>query len=665
MHSRTQLPGQSNRDRHKGWASRAPLPFGQVARAELSRWGSLFREVQLAGLVLLALLVALVAYQVRTPLAVDVGGSYDSPYLRGFYEREPDRRVDPSPPVNFRWTSGSASVRLLGVGRQDGVVRLGMQAYRPEGKAQPVVSFSVRGQELFTTTVSPATSADRFPVYEFPIPADLLSGGDLRLSIRTQTFQPAGDPRELGITVDRVQFLPAPSGWGEPAWLQVGCLAGIALLLYLLLRRWGLSRIGTTLLATTCTLVLAWLLAYHRLGLTYFTPTLLALLGAGVLLTALFLPAMEHSAQFGKEARLLWAILLLGFLIRLGAMVYPQALSSDLMMNVHDAELVRTGNLFFTELLPDINLPAPYPPGLYITLLPANLASADLSLLFKIGGAALDALSGLLLYLLARRLIRPPAGAFLALLLQEAAPFTLRVFSLGNFANMFSRTAILAALTLLILGRWQQGQRRGWLLLAGTFVLVLLGHFADSLLFGLFALLVLLLGLTTWSGRRAVPSLLAALLAAGGVALLLYYTAPTVWQSFLGLATSLAGGQGRLETPGLPLDQFLRNVGTPLALLALPGIALLSRRADRWPVVVLGAALLTAFAFGLAQAFLGLASRYAYFIVPVLALGTGAILAELWKKGWAGRLVMGGLVVFALWAGLSSWFNPTWWFWGY
>ena len=70
----------------------------------------------------------------------------------------------------------------------------------------------------------------------------LLATGDLHLELHANTFRPAGDARDLGVTVDRVELVPTGVGWVEPSWYQLGCLAGITFLAYLLLRCLGLAR---------------------------------------------------------------------------------------------------------------------------------------------------------------------------------------------------------------------------------------------------------------------------------------------------------------------------------------------------------------------------------------------------------------------------------------
>lgn len=629
---------------------------GWRGKAELGRWKRPLFEASLYGLLFLALVVTIGAYQIKRPLRVDVGGIHDAPYLSDFHEAEPDRQKEPFPKEDLRWTRERSAVHLLGIGRQTVGLHLRLQAYRPAGTDAPQFSLWAGGTQLLRTAVGP-----EWHVYEVLIPARLFATGSLHLELRNDVFEPTGDPRALGVAVDWIEVHPGARGWVDPAWTQVGCILGITLLAYLLLRRGGLSQTWSGAAVTFVIGLLGYLIVGHRLSLTYFTPTALLLLAWGCLLTALILPVLEarwhREGRRPVQARLLWAVLLLGFLLRVGGMRYPQFRSSDLTFHVHRTEWVASGDLLFTADLPDVNIPAPYPPGLYVTALPAALLSPDLPLLMEVAGAALDAVAGLLLYLLARRLTGQHRVALLALFLQELAPVTYQIYSWGNFTNLFSRAALMAALYLLCVGRWRWSRGRDWALLVAAFGLVLLGHFADSLTLAIFVLITAALSLITPSGRRAAPGLITAFVLAALLALGLYYSAPPGWDALLQGIRGVLQGQGRLSTPTNPLPKLLDHLQPPLVLLALPGLALLPRACRRWPTLVLSGSLLTTAVFIGGQALFGLSSRYSLFILPVAALGTANLLAALWRRKH-GRLVVGALLAYLLWNGLWVW-NQT------
>lgn len=613
-----------------------------VVFRELARWKRILREPALWALLLVFTLGGIACYQVRQPFTLDIGGVHDAPYVQGMHEPEVDGRAGPL--ANFRWTRGLSVLRLPGVGKQEFALTLRLQGYRPDERA-PHLSLRAGGSTLATFTVAPA-----WQEYSLVLPRDAVVGGDLILVLESETFVPAGDARKLGVGLARVEARPLGKGWVEPAWGQMAALLGTLFFAYLLLRCWGLTQRWSAAAVAVVALVLCELLAFHRLSLTCFAPRLLLLLAWGCGLSALALPLLEPAQE---RARLPWAILLAGFLLRIGGMVYPQFRSSDLLFHVHRAEWVMRGNLLFTAEIPDVLLPAPYPPALYLIFQPLGLFSGNLPLLMQICGAALDALSGLLLYRLARDLAGGHA-ALVALAVRESAPVTYLIFSWGNYTNLFSHAA--AAAVLLLLCRLDRDARRGWALLAGACLLVFLGHFADSLLLGTFLLLALVCGLFSEDGRRAVPWVLAAAFASGIVALALYYTAPPIRAALRGAVRYLLEQPPASAVWGNPLPQFLSHVQPLPALLALPGLFLLADRRRRWPATVLGAALGTAALFALAQAAFGFSSRYSLFVLPVLALGTGMWGARLPARGWAGRLVFVLLLLYVAYGGMRVWY---------
>jgi len=617
-----------------------------VLLRELEQWKRILQERALWVLLLLLALAGLASYQLRQPLSLDIGSPHDAPYVRGMHEPEKDRPGGAE--VDFRWTRGRALLWFPGLGKQDLGLVLRLQGYRPDDRPPKL---SLRAGDNWFATFAVASG---WQDYAIVLPRAALAGGDLALMLESETFRPGGDARDLGVGLDRVEARPLSRGWVEPAWGQLAALLGIAFLAYLLLRRWGLRRPWSSAVVALVGMVLCVLLAFHRLSLTCFTPRLLLLLCWACAWTALVLPLLERKCRVVSRARRLWAVLLLGFLLRIGGMVYPQFRSSDLLFHVHRAEWVMQGTLFFTAPIPDVLLPAPYPPGLYLLFQPFALFSANLPLLMQICGATLDTLAALFLYLLAREVSGRERPAFLALLLRETAPVTYLIFSWGNYTNLFSHAATVAVLLLLV--RLKRHAQRRWVLLAGACLLVLLGHFADSLLLGVLLLFALSLGLLSEEGRQATPGVVAAVLVAGVAALALYYTAPPIRSALRAGIRFLLEEPHTAVTWGNPLPQFLFHVQPLVALLALPGLSLLASSGRRWPGTVLGAALATAALFGLAHAAFGFSSRYSLFALPVLALGAGSWSARLWERGCAGRLALALLLFYLCYSGLRVWF---------
>ena len=47
--------------------------------------------------------------------------------------------------------------------------------------------------------------------------------------------------------------------------------------------------------------------------------------------------------------------------------------------------------------------------------------------------------------------------------------------------------------------------------------------------------------------------------------------------------------------------------------------------------------------------------RYIYTVAPLMATGLAAVLVPLWRKGWAGRMLVGLCIGFVAWVSFSLW----------
>ncbi|RLT23014.1 MAG: hypothetical protein DWI30_04570 [Chloroflexi bacterium] len=51
--------------------------------------------------------------------------------------------------------------------------------------------------------------------------------------------------------------------------------------------------------------------------------------------------------------------------------------------------------------------------------------------------------------------------------------------------------------------------------------------------------------------------------------------------------------------------------------------------------------------------------RYIYTVVPLMATGLAAVLVPIWRKGWAGRVLVGVCIGFVAWVSLSLWVDAV------
>lgn len=150
-----------------------------------------------AALVGIALIVTTLVYQFPVSSVIDVGSGRDAPFIENFSFREnlPDSST-------MRWSNGHGEIRFYGVGAQDGVLKLRLAAPRPQSSAH--VQVLANGAELAQYTPS-----NDFQEQAFPISRALIGlGGDLIVSLNSDTFSQPPDTRELGLMVDSARFEP-------------------------------------------------------------------------------------------------------------------------------------------------------------------------------------------------------------------------------------------------------------------------------------------------------------------------------------------------------------------------------------------------------------------------------------------------------------------------
>jgi len=353
----------------------------------------------------------------------------------------------------------------------------------------------------------------------------------------------------------------------------------------------------------------------------------------------------------GGPAELAAGALVAGFLLRLGGMVYPQFMSSDIKLHAHNIEKVLQGTLLWTGTLPN-GAAQPYPPLTYLALAPFAGLVPDLTLLLRAGVGLLDAACVLPLLYLGARLAGPRAGAaagwVYALL---PAPFAL--FSAGVYANLFGGVVFTWTLAVWGEGLLHRRPRAAlWLILGVGFFLTMLSHYGMLIAAG--AVGGLFIGVTLVAGprdlRRRALGVAGALAGAGLVAYLVYYV------HFTAILLAPAGdvgarvGTGRIAL-GPVLDLLGRRLGPdlggPALLAALAGWLSLRRGARGVQWLALATAL-AAISFATISLVAGENIRYALLLAPFVALGAGRFLSAVASRHGAGR-GWAGLVGAAIW----------------
>ncbi|NJO07931.1 MAG: hypothetical protein HC876_21775 [Chloroflexaceae bacterium] len=182
--------------------------------------------VALTVALLMGLLLWTLAYQVPFSVVLAIGGDEttyrrhdDAPFLHGFNDPEPDSDETwqwwtLAPGYAYRWTESNARIHLPGIGGGRWVVTLLADSGRPAGEAA-TGSWYVGEQLAMAVQVPAAPRRYRFT-------AQASSAGDLEIGMQMQPFQPANDPRDLGLVLRSVQITSAAAAFQPPAAAVLG-----------------------------------------------------------------------------------------------------------------------------------------------------------------------------------------------------------------------------------------------------------------------------------------------------------------------------------------------------------------------------------------------------------------------------------------------------------
>lgn len=664
-------------------------------------------------LVALATVLAVTAtYQVRPSYHISVGGPTDRPYLETIHAAEVDGNAARSddPVVRryaaWRWTQPDSVVKLPGIGRQDVTVHLELSGARPPGAPPPgpVQVFSKGtgdpadrfGPGRLVATLDPVPEPK---TYTFALARDPdLTSGDLRLTIRTTTpFTPTGDPRVLGVRLFNVDVVPAdtPSKGIIPPVSQITPLLVSALLAALLALRLGWGVGGAALAGLGWALAAAAFLLWDRPWLTVITGILPPLLAGTYVLVIVLGPLVAWLYRWGGigwpggERRVLLTVFAAAFAARLGGQLHPEIYIPDLGFHANRFSEVLNGNLLFTIYSAEWgNHKTFYLPTVYMFMAPFQALLNDRFLTVRVFTVLLDTTSVFLLYYLARRALGSGRAGLWAAMLFVTFPQAVLVFSWGITANVFAQWTTLAVATVVVVGYERLNRPLVWGLLVAVLFLALMSHPGTVQLTAV--MMAITLALWAWLRGRVGPArswwlVGGALVAAAVIAFLVYYI------NWVGLELSefaaiqeerrkLAGGVFRVRVGGsvndISLDLYSYFVYSRQAQI-LEGLWGFWKEAwayyKTWPLLWAVCGLLAAgpltpvlrrlrtlsvgwVAAMVVFAVVGLISnlyvRYPLFILPLVALGGGALLEWLRRRGQAGALllplVLGTFIVNAL-----------------
>lgn len=661
--------------------------LGTIFRREgLALWAGL-RDPFFYGLLLFALLLAGLAFQEKRPFRLDVGSQPpDRVYLEGVHD------VEHAGEMSFRWSRAETFLRIPGLGQTAYRLDLRMAAPRFGGPA-PRLRLESGSLVLVDTAVVPDMA-----IYSVLLPSEALPGGNVDLLLRSDTFTPAGDPRQLGVVLERLEVRPAGTAPVVPSpevLLWTALSAGLAVLLA---RRLGWGRWAALGAGAALALLLAGLLAWARPFWTPGLPFLPLGLAAAWAAVVLFQGSVHRlfvrgGAEVGtRTERLLWTVVAFFLTVRLLGVLHPALETWDLCFHYHRLESVLRGEPFFTIVSGEWRgLETLYLPSLYLLQAPFWVLFGGRLVPLKIAEVLLDTSAALGAAYIARRLLGRGVVAPLVALLYLTMPYSYLIFSWGIVSNAWGQWLIVALLVLLVSPAGRLQRWGTWLGAALLLTLTVLSHPGTVLLAG--ALLAGLLATALLSPLPALPRpavlrWVLAGLAAVVLAVALYYAhfAGTMWNSLQQMAQGANLEQpahGGILVRGQVIDADLGLVAVevsgrraavvagvqelaaearayyhtaPLLLAILAPLGLLG---ERRPLAIrlLAVALFVALAFAAIGLALNLYVRYMYFLLPFVAMGAAWWLARLGRRGRAGRAVAVLSGVGLLLTGLYFWGN--------
>ncbi len=591
--------------------------------------------------------LAAISARLAGDIVVDVEHGYDSAFVDRFHPRE--RAGD----TYFRWSRDRSYVVLHNL-RASGPVKVEvrLRVIRASGVPLPQLSFTANDVTVHRTVGRPGES-----IYGFDFPS---TGSKLRLGIESETFE-AGGGRFLGVQVLSVRISP-PGGRARPVYLSLWL--GLAAALLSLAARvaglgpWSAAGSGVALGGVFCWLVSLRSLAYSGYALQVFL-----LAAATVVLVALGRGLLRWTTTLmDSERRVVLAVLMFSFVVKMGAIACPLWLSSDADFQANRLSEFMAGNWYpssVTQHEPPFRIP--YPVSLFAVTEPLVLLGMDRVAALESVIVLFDVIAGVALVLLSRRVLYDIRAGALAALVYHAVPVSFLALSAGNFTNVFAVSTLTLGFAAFVAADIRG--RPAFAAAAGVFSLVsLAAHFGMLLEGGLLwplwvgSLFLLVPPGPSAKKRSRVAVAIGVALAAAGIYYLGYASLVTEqWERALGRESESAGGGVGY---GLALSlAFLREqVGWVALVAAAAGGATVLR--TRWFSSAFHACLSVWIAATAAFFALDLLSpleiRYWFQALPVVALLAGAYLSSAFSRGGMGRFAAGAAVLYLSLVGLKE-----------
>jgi len=616
------------------------------------------------------------AFASRPTLSLEMDKSLPRKFASGLYEGE--RAGD----VTFAWTSRRAEIKLIGLNRRTAwTCSARLRGGRSDPASQPSVDLAADGIIASTIKVT-----NEFQDVTVVLPPRASSGATLTIAASATLVPGPGDPRQLGVQIDRIACAPT-GGFALPpsATVRDAAIAAAVFAVAFVLAGASLpaSLVGVLLLSTAQAVPLASGPAPY----TEFAETMRPFAIWIALSSIAIARGLERWRGTVLQSSARFAVLVSAAVlyVKLLGLLHPSKLLVDAVFHAHRFEWVLSGKYYFTQGMPS-GVSFPYAIGLYLFAAPWSWLFHDHVSLLRVIVCAAEVVAGGLLYPLIVRAWNDRVAAAIAVVLFNLVPLQYGLLGNANLTNTFGEAVALATVLVasLLAGPRGLAARAGLFALAS---LAFLSHVSTFALLGvtLTALAVLYRGLGGPALHRMAWTILALTMLSALVAVVLYYghfgdvyrdalrvrannatAAQAAIQNGVSTSSDVAQSAPLVSRIGNALTFAVEMIGWPIVVLAILGAWRLwaDRARDRATLAIL--AWTTA-----CLAFLGVAlvrvdapfQRYAAeffgrvllatFPATVLVAARGAGWA--WQHGFSTRIVSGLLLVCATAVGAHAW----------
>lgn len=341
----------------------------------------------------------------------------------------------------YAWTGAHAQVALPGLDRGmpwTCIARL--RGARPPGVAQPQVQFAVDGVTLRTVAAT-----NTYTDVEVQVPTRPERSG-LSLTISSEpTWVPGpGDPRHLGVQVDRLACRPTGRAWPPSRALLSVAVSGAALGAAMGLS--GLTLPLALLFTAAAALGQAWLVSA---GTAPFGAWPDRVSGVGLWVAVFMLVTIKTLELPLKRTLSIHALsaIAIAFLVlhlKLLGLLHPSKPIVDALFHAHRFEGVQAGRYFFTQPMPG-GVQFPYAIAFYVFALPWAAFTNDHVLLLRVVICVVEACAGMLLYPMVVRAWGERLAGVFAVAFFSLVPLAFITVGNANLTNAFGRSAALVA----------------------------------------------------------------------------------------------------------------------------------------------------------------------------------------------------------------------------